>query len=90
MRVLVFLIFVLLQWAANGFQCFNERRELRTAIESYLADSSPTSVVANTYGYPIGSWCVSKVTSMAWLFSDLSAFNLDISAWNVSQVQDSK
>jgi surface protein len=38
-----------------------------------------------TYG-PIGSWDVSRVTNMAWLFAGASAFNAPIELWNVSNV----
>jgi surface protein len=38
-----------------------------------------------TYG-PIGSWDVSRVTNMDWLFSDAAYFNAPIGLWNVSNV----
>jgi len=50
---------------------------------------------AQTYGFPIGDWCVGAVTSMVRLFSnnndspvDIGGFNEDISNWDASSVID--
>jgi surface protein len=40
------------------------------------------------FNQPIGSWNVSKVTSMQEMFRASGAFNQDISSWNVSGVTD--
>ena len=40
-------------------------------------------VGATLFNQPIGNWNVSKVTDMSNMFHGDSAFNPDISAWNV-------
>jgi len=72
------------------YQCFTEKRELRQAIEDYLAEPFANSSVAQIYGYPMNDWCVEQVTDMSWLFSDLTTFDVDISKWNTSGVVDSE
>ena len=47
---------------------------------------SPRPTVAQTYGWPMNSWCVGKVTDMSSLFNRMSMFNEDISGWNTSSV----
>ena len=38
------------------------------------------------YGPSIGSWCVSLVTDMSFLFASMTNFNEDISQWDTSSV----
>ena len=48
--------------------------------------STSGCTIAQTYGWPIGTWCVSQVTDMSWLFAGKSTFNEDLSGWDVSNV----
>lgn len=69
--------------------CFGGSAELRAAVLAYAADrGNPRSNVSLTYGYPMDTWCVDQVTSLAGLFRDDATFNEDISSWTVSQVTD--
>ena len=36
----------------------------------------------------IGTWCVSRITSMSNLFAEKNTFNADISRWDVSNVRN--
>jgi surface protein len=65
--------------------CFTSRDELKAAIDEYVQGYWDTAE-STKFGWPIGSWCVRKVTDMSELFKDLSAFNEDISGWDVGQV----
>ena len=75
-------------------------KELYTAFDEYIEASDPASTVAaSTFGFPMGTWDVSKITDFSRLFdtnrdsplvttrrtSDAAkAFNEDLSNWNVS------
>ena len=54
---------------------------------AYIADNSASSTTAITYGWPINSWCVGKITDMSNLFQNRK-FNEDIGQWDVSNVGD--
>lgn len=76
---------------ASSSYCFNSNDELRTAVKQFLDDGcsdihSCYTEVVRTHGWPIGSWCVSKVTDMSELFDGYERFNDDISKWDVSSV----
>ena len=45
-------------------------------------------IVETSYGWPIGRWCVSKVTDMSYLFQFKTTFNEDLSGWDTSSVED--
>jgi surface protein len=72
---------------------FKSRADLGVAIRVLLGMPGVPGMSGNqtgerphpTYG-PIGSWDVSRVTDMAWLFAGASAFNAPIELWNVSNV----
>ena len=66
--------------------CFNTNQELSDAVDAYIADNSASSATAVTYGWPIGTWCVSYITDMFGLFRDKDTFNEDIGQWDVSSV----
>jgi hypothetical protein len=71
------------------FKCFESHLELAITLHYYLNDNSPGTIEATTYGHPIGTWCVEKVTSFENLFYRLhnaDKFNEDISGWNVRYV----
>jgi len=78
----------------TGFQ-FRTKIELLVAVDEYLEDPSPSSKVAETYGWPIGMWDVSQVTSFNAVFSadrNIKAreFNEDISAWDLSKARSTR
>lgn len=66
--------------------CFQNRDELTKAVNEYLQDNSTNTTVAQTYGWPIGKWCVSNVTDLSRLFLNATDFNEDISEWETSKV----
>jgi surface protein len=81
--------------SAVRFKPFNDKLELRTAIEIYLQDNSTDTPIAHTYGHPIGAWDVSSLTDLSALFKnddiwneDDDIFNEDISSWDVASVTD--
>ena len=50
------------------------------------ASSEKQCILAQTYGWPMNSWCVGNVTDMSELFRDMDTFNEDISGWDTSSV----
>ena len=80
----------------NGITIFNGTlyNAVRDYYENCTLENSQDCDSAQTYGFPIGDWCVGAVTSMVRLFSnnnrspvDIGGFNEDISNWDVSSVQ---
>ena len=74
-----------------SYRCFADRNELKAAVDRYVKDvcSAVATLcrdLSDEYGWPIGYWCVGKVTDMSDLFKDLSKFNEDISGWEVGNV----
>lgn len=76
-------------------QCFETFQELNTTLHNYLTDATSHRSIAPLYGYPIGSWCVSKITHFDGLFSTEATynentrlayekFNQPIDGWDVS------
>jgi hypothetical protein len=76
---------------------FETTSDLRSAVDDYLADNSRNTLVARTYGWPIGVWDVSQIQDFSYLFtaSDVGSssvrfnptaatFNEDISNWTMS------
>ena len=53
----------------------------------YGGFNSDADAATAKYG-PIAGWCVSGVTDMSHLFSNLRNFNADISGWDTSGVTD--
>jgi surface protein len=78
------------------FWTFDNRGQLVEAVDLYLADNSEDTLVARSYGWPIGTWDVSKIQDFSELFSadnsstathanpNAVSFNGDISGWDVS------
>jgi hypothetical protein len=74
---------------------FDTASELRSAVDLYLADNRTNTLVARTYGMPLGVWDVSKIQDFSFLFaaSDFNnsvrsnpvaaKFNEDIAGWDV-------
>jgi hypothetical protein len=77
--------------------CFENKIELRMAVDRYLQDNSPFTDLAEAYGWPINSWCVSKIADFSNLFRAevgdggspirIAMFDEDISGWNVSRAK---
>ena len=62
---------------------------LYNAVRDYMSQDCPNNnncAVGQTYGWPMNSWRVGKVTDMSSLFYDMDTFNEDISGWNTSSV----
>jgi len=89
--------FIIFAAAAN--QCFGADDGgkfgiLYFAVRDYMSQDCPANsncTIAQTYGWPMNSWCVGKVTDMSWLFSKnsfntMDTFNEDISGWDTSNV----
>lgn len=55
---------------------------LRTAVQLYLENRE---LAIQQYGH-IGTWNVSNVTDMSYVFRDAETFNQDIGNWDVSNV----
>jgi hypothetical protein len=73
----------------TALTCFTNRMDLVAAVDEYLLDNGPNTLVAQTYGWPIGTWCVSPVKSFRAVFSAsrnpaASTFNENLSHWDVS------
>jgi len=47
----------------TNVKCFETSQELQIEIDKYLIDGGESS--ERVYGYPIGCWCVSKITNFA-------------------------
>lgn len=62
---------------------------LRHYLNMYLTSKRPEDMeyIASTYGYPIGKWDVSQMTSLAGLFVGYAEFKEDLSQWDTSNVR---
>ena len=72
-----------------GTCCFQDKEELQEAVDGYIEQDCTNNkgcLVAQKYGWPMNSWCVSQVTDMSWLFDSKDTFNEDLSDWDVSRV----
>lgn len=87
-----FLLFLLLLFVAGAAAntCFADDYELTAAVNEYIAGGCGNLIsicnVTQTYGWPIGTWCVGNVTDMSNLFYNRETFNEDLSGWDVSRV----
>jgi len=76
------------------YECFGEDdggefNVLYRAVRSYVDQdcvNNTKCIIAQTYGWPINSWCVGNVADMSYLFDDMDTFNEDINGWNTSSV----
>ena len=63
---------------------------LQTAVNEYIDQdciNNSGCAAGQKYGYPIGSWCISRVTDMSGLFQDKDTFNdEELLRWDVSSV----
>jgi amino acid transporter len=76
--------------APTQFMCFDSRLALLNAVDEYLANNGPDTNVSSSYGWPIGSWCVSRITDFSSVFStdrnpDASTFDESLTNWDMSQ-----
>ena len=63
---------------------------LAGAVDAYIDQdcaNDETCAIGQTYGHPMNSWCVDKVTSFDSLFAGYTTFNEDINGWTTSQVR---
>ena len=70
-------------------KAFASLPELSTAVRDYMAQgcsSNQSCGVGMTYGHPMNTWDVSRVTSFFQLFLGMDTFNEDISDWNTASV----
>ena len=87
------------KWCKLRFEPDNpDNSKLRGKLEMLLEETNGTGVMSEDlsknypeelkeYG-PIGSWDVSQVTDMSFMFSRAKEFNADISEWDVSNVRN--
>ena len=98
--VLLSLLGTALLVAGADNQCFEDREELRYAINVCFeggigtrkchhdteTDVDECERVKETHGLTMNSWCVGNVDDMHFLFVEKRDFNEDISGWNTSSV----
>lgn len=76
------------QFPASDKRCFETTDELMGAVDDYLEDPSG-GLTAETYGHPIGTWCVRNIMEFDGLFNATrnpraSTFNEPLQGWDVS------
>jgi len=66
---------------------------LYNAVRAYVSQvcaNNKVCPIAQTYGWPMNSWCVGNVKDMSSLFSNMDTFNEDINGWNTSSATDTR
>lgn len=68
--------------------CFQDREELWRAVDTYMVDSSPGTMTALRYGWPIANWCVDHLSDLSETFSayrnnQTRSFNEPLTEWNI-------
>jgi surface protein len=75
---------------------FDNTTELYEAVDNFmLNESEAMALLEDTYGLPMGTWCISKIEDLSQMFSEarngaLTSFNEDISAWDTSKATTMK
>jgi len=77
---------------STSSSCFSaddggENGILYNAVRSYVSQDCANDdecEIAQTYGWPMNSWCVGNIKDMSSLFSNMDTFNEDINGWNTS------
>lgn len=64
---------------------FMRKYQLKDQVDALLELDTTGAASLPPYG-PIGTWDVSRVTDMGYMFSNARAFNQDIEKWDVSRV----
>jgi surface protein len=73
-------------------KCFDNTTELYDAVDNFmLGQDAVMAELDETYGLPIGYWCVSKIQNMTAMFSSdrnptMTDFNEDLEGWDTSNV----
>jgi len=78
------------------YECFREEDGghegvLYDAVRAYVRQDCANNekcFTAQTYGWPMNSWCVGNVKDMSDLFYEMDTLNEDINGWNTSSVTD--
>jgi surface protein len=90
------------QQTSTTKKAFSTQEELRHAVKQYCGYHQITNSysgtchpheaeeIAQTYGYPINKWDVSKLHDLEYIFLNVNTFNEDISSWNVSKATTMK
>jgi len=66
----------------SAFSQITTNQQLRDAVRDYMKDPGNSgTVVATTYGHPIGTWDVSTLADFSLAFEFMETFNEDITAW---------
>jgi len=76
------------------YECFNAddggyEGVLYYAVRAYVDQDCANNTkcfIAQTYGWPMNSWCLGNVTDLSYLFEYMDTFNEDINGWNTSRV----
>ena len=66
---------------SNGAQYDKEAAEY-TGNAKHVGDN-----LREMYGWPIGSWCTSRITDFSGLFENATTFNDDLSGWDTSNAK---
>lgn len=70
-------------------QCFQDREELLGAVRDYQSgDSERTFALAEKYGWPISTWCVTPVANFSGIFRGAATFDEDLWGWDLSNAVD--
>ena len=93
--ILHFLYLLSTTTTATNYTCFDAtdggfNGVLYAAVRSYIDQDCANNeecTVAQTYGYPMNTWCVGNVTDMSYLFEMMDTFNEDISGWDTSSAE---
>jgi hypothetical protein len=72
-------------------KCFETTKELKDAVDIIILDSDAAMFLEQTYGLPMGTWCVSNIQDFSGWFSafrnsNAATFNDNIEGWDVSMV----